>query len=297
MAPRFFGTMPQFTRRSDNFITRAIRFAAPEANNRISSCTTVLTGQLNARHILSPATTIHIERWSRWQSRKAGAAVLTQWGPQQCSQELLEKPALADVPAMQRRRLSPLARVTFQVLAHCSESSAEEPVVFSSVMGELQRTQSLLESIARHEPLSPTAFSLSVHNAIAGLWSQINNNRAPMLALAPCADSPVPALLEAAGILCEGEYTAVNVVYARENYPQFYQPWLDSPPGPCALALRLVASPPAEDCAIRVSLRRVERSQPAVASGNDSALGRLLDHEANAVNVSEPRCDWLLERN
>lgn len=218
------------------------------------------------------------------------------------TREVLEKPRLEHIPPLLRRRLSPLARVVFQVLDHCATPAGTgEPLVYSSVLGEIQRTQALLEAIAGDQPISPAAFSLSVHNAIGGLWSQIRGVTAPVIALAPSSSSPsspVPALLEAAGILAEGRYGALNLVFAEEACPDFYRPWREGPPGPAAIALRLVAARDEKRCAT-LSLRRVDI---APSSGEDRGpalpgfLGELLAGRRERATVSEPRATWQLER-
>ncbi len=205
-----------------------------------------------------------------------------------------EKPTLEDIAPLQRRRLSPLARVVFHCLQYCVDEGAQEALVYSSAMGELQRTQGLLESIAASEALSPAAFSLSVHNAIGGLWSQLKGSRAPVIALAPVANSPVPALLEAAGLLAESN-EAVNIVFAEDNYPAFYAPWLESPPGPSALALRLTRTA-ARAPAARLRLRQLDITHDSSdAPANRAALAELLAGQRDTATVTETACQWQLE--
>ncbi|WP_116367594.1 beta-ketoacyl synthase chain length factor [Parahaliea mediterranea] len=249
---------------------------------------------------------LRVQRWSLWQL--AGSGTDATWlcaDAEGIRSRTLDAPTLSDLPAMKRRRLSPLARVTFQTLGFCADTGAQEPVVFSSTFGEIQRTQGMLEAIAASDPVSPTAFSHSVHNAIGGLWSQMHGITAPMLALAPCDDSPVPALLEGAGLLQEGHYSAVNVVYAEENCPGFYQPWYQGPPAPCALALRLVAGANAT-VALRLNADSAARPpappsrQPAPVPGaigsGIGALTALLQGERSRADITETGAGWRLER-
>ena len=78
-------------------------------------------------------------------------------------------PKLAFVPAMQRRRLSPFAKISLYVANQASESQIQDlPMIFSSRHGDLHKTSDLLGELALDNELSPTAFSLSVHNAVAG---------------------------------------------------------------------------------------------------------------------------------
>ena len=51
------------------------------------------------------------------------------------------------------------------------EDQPPMPLVYASRHGETTRNFALLSDTAEQQPLSPTQFSLSVHNAIIGLWS------------------------------------------------------------------------------------------------------------------------------
>jgi beta-ketoacyl synthase-like protein len=238
---------------------------------------------------------IAVERWSAWEPREGLPAVFSSFSHGKMSSSDIEKPDLAGVPAMQRRRLGRLARVVFHVLDRCADTSEQEPVVFSSLMGEIQRTQEILQSIAADEPVSPMSFSLSVHNAVGGQWSVIHGIKAPMLALSPPANSPIPALLEAAGLLQEGVYSAVNVVYYEENYPVFYSPFLDGPSAPTALAMRLIpADRSLETLALQLDLRRLPGKSGVPPWDNYSVLLDILRGDRSDAMVREPCCRWQL---
>ncbi len=212
--------------------------------------------------------------------------------------EETQKPDLTRVPMMQRRRLGTLARTVFHVLDRCANTLAQEPVIFSSYMGEIQRTQEILECIAADRPVSPMAFSLSVHNAIGGQWSLIHGIKAPMIALSPPGNSPVPALLEGLGILQEDIYPAVNIVYYEEAYPQFYDPFLSGPERPSALAVRIV--PPRRDSGSDCLTLNLEQLPPephvTVLDGNQEALRHLLSGQCTDATVTEAQCRWQLRR-
>ena len=252
----------------------------------------------NDRSMLDKRLNIAVERWCAWEPLAGARAICSHYNGGVQANERVEKPDLTTVSAMQRRRLGTLARIVFHVLARCTGAGAQEPVVFSSFMGEIERTQGILGAIAANQPISPAAFSLSVHNAIGGQWSLAHGITAPMIALAPPANSPVSALLEAEGMLFEGEYPAINVVYYEEPYPEFYTPFLQGPADPVALALRLVPSSDAE-CKglIRISIERLpsQGCAPDLRS-NLAALADLLAAKRSSVLVQEEHCSWLLRR-
>ncbi len=198
---------------------------------------------------------------------------------------------------MQKRRLSPLARIVFHVLNHCTAADSPDPVVFSSYMGEIKRTQEILDTLACAEPVSPASFSLSVHNAISGLWSLIHDNKTPMVALAPTGGSPVAALIEAAGILAETKHDAAIVVIYEEDYPPFYEPFLKGPAAPYALALRLI--PPGANpdfVTADFKLGQFPAGDAAPLWQNNLDLIDVLTGDRGSVVIAEPQCSWCLER-
>ncbi|MBK6738484.1 MAG: beta-ketoacyl synthase chain length factor [Haliea sp.] len=240
---------------------------------------------------------ITVERWCSWEIRDGLLPLCSRYYQGALSTEAIEKPALDNVPAIQRRRLGSLARTVFHVLDQCVEKSQDEPIIFSSVMGEIHRTQGILNSIAADEAVSPAAFSLSVHNGIGGLWSVIHGVKAPIIALAPPFNSPVPALLEAAGILNEGGYPAVNVVYYEENYPDFYAHFFESPDAPSALALRIIPTDDSPEKESRVfNLEQLPANPSAKRKWHSyAALLRILTRGSTAETVEEPQSAWELE--
>lgn len=114
------------------------------------------------------------------------------------------------------------------------------PLVFASRHGETNRNFGLLRALAADEPLSPTAFGLSVHNSIAGLWSIIRRESAESVALSAEDDGLEHAFLEAGLLLAQG-HEAVLVVLAEERPPRAYQPWIADIPFSYAAAFRLRA--------------------------------------------------------
>ncbi len=149
-----------------------------------------------------------------------------------------EAPDVSFLPAMQRRRLSRLARMAFSVGWPLAEGREHLPLVFVSRHGETPRTFEILSDLATEQPLSPTQFSLSVHNAIIGLWSIMRGETSEMTALAAAGDGLEHGVLEAAALLDEGA-PAVLLVVTEDQPPQAYSPWIDDVPFPYAVGLLL----------------------------------------------------------
>jgi len=144
------------------------------------------------------------------------------------------------VPRMLQRRLTPLGKVVFKVADQCIENRKILPVVFSSAHGELNKSLEMLKTIQAGHELSPTAFSLSVHNAIAGLFSIAYSNHQEITVIAPGKEGIAPAFIEALGMLHEGAEQALLVFY-DEPVADFYPvaPFNLDTPFSCVLALRI----------------------------------------------------------
>lgn len=178
-----------------------------------------------------------IDQWQAWAPGLASADDWAIWARNPRDLDSSEaQPDVSFLPAMQRRRLSRLARMVFAVATPLA--TERMPLVYASRHGETARTFSILDDLARDEALSPTQFSLSVHNAIIGLWSIQQRDTSEMTALAAEGDGLEHAVLEAAMLLAEGA-PAVLVVIAEDQAPDVYGPWIEDVSFPYATALLL----------------------------------------------------------
>jgi len=153
---------------------------------------------------------LEAEQWRQW---AVGQGALQPEG---------EPPQPSRVEAMLRRRLSPLARATLAVGERLLAAGESAQVVYASRHGDLRRTLELLDGIAADEPLSPTAFSLSVHNALPGLWAIARRDRSPALALAAGEESFAWGLVEAMARALSQPELPVLLLYADEPMPDAY---------------------------------------------------------------------------
>jgi hypothetical protein len=189
---------------------------------------------------------LRIERWRAWAPGLEDEAAWRAWAKQPVRPEAADtQPSCDFLPAMQRRRLSRLARMSLDVAWPLCAEGEQLPFVFASRHGETPRTFALLSDVAAEQPLSPTQFGLSVHNAIAGQWSILRGQRGESVAIAGEADTFEHAMLEAAALL--GDATpSVLVVMAEEKPPAAYDTWIDDVPFSYALALRVGRAIPGE---------------------------------------------------
>lgn len=161
---------------------------------------------------------------------------------------------LAEVPAMTRRRIDPLGRAALQVAWWAQGEAPTGPVVFASRWGEIARSVGLLRQLAQGEPLSPTAFSLSVHNASSAVYSIARGDTANYTAVSAGPSSAAAGICEAVGLLAQGA-GQVLVVSVEAELPEPYQGF-ETHPGPLrawaallepvARGLRLQSTPPGE---------------------------------------------------
>lgn len=146
----------------------------------------------------------------------------------------------SSVPTMLKRRLTPLAKIVFSAANLCIGKNTQLPIVFSSTHGELAKSFKMMEMIEAGEEISPTAFSLSVHNAIAGLFSIVYKNKLQSTVVAPGEEGMAAAFIEATGLLLEGEDEVLMVLY-DEPLVEFYPsaPYQLTSKRSCAVGLRI----------------------------------------------------------
>ncbi len=222
--------------------------------------------------------------------------ILNQWSvwPPLDDSGLTEAELLAFMPKMLKRRLSPLAKTVFCAAAPCLKKGEEIPTVFSSTHGELAKSFAMMEMIEAGEDISPTAFSLSVHNAIAGLFSIAYKNKVQSTVVAPGEEGVAAAFIEAIGLLAEGEKEVLIVLY-DEPLVDFYpaEPFKLSANQRCAVALKI--SKTGEGIPLRFSCQS--------ETGNDGEqplqvplLIKFLSTAQACLKILTPRHSWQWEK-
>lgn len=202
-------------------------------------------------------------------------------------------PELAQVPAMTRRRLSPLTKITFDVaLATLPPNQPQISAIFSSRHGDLHKTLGLLQQVATQEALSPGQFALSVHNAISGQLSLFLQNQADSNAISAGADSLHYAILEAAARLqVEPELQQILVIYADEPVPHPYQAYCQDPSQAIALALLLDRN---QGSRIRFSRDTAPGQQASEQQATQ--LLPLLQHKTPQLTIDGLHCRWIWQQ-
>lgn len=131
-------------------------------------------------------------------------------------------PALEQIPAMQRRRLSGIAKLALNSAIQSLNSELVDYIVWASQYGDEHKTLKILADVLQDQTPSPTQFSTSVHNAIAGLYSILCQDATPSTSLAA---SWSEALIEAYAWLktTPKPNARVLVVYYDEALLEIYQ--------------------------------------------------------------------------
>lgn len=168
---------------------------------------------------------VTIERWAAW---APGVETPSQWQMWAKGELEISGTGLPDVnflSAMFRRRLSRLSRMALRVIWDClGEDHKQIQTVFCSRHGELQRTAELLNSIIAADALSPTAFSMSVHNTASGLHSIAHKDKSPSSAIASGIDTLESGFMNAAAVLHAGDESKIALVIADDSPPEPFDP-------------------------------------------------------------------------
>ncbi len=215
------------------------------------------------------------QRWSQW----TAAPWLPEGEPQV---------ALAAVAPMLRRRFAPLGRLAAQAaidLAGAAQAGEDNdlldnPTVYASRYGETGRCLELLADQARGGALSPTAFGLSVHNAIGAMIALTRGDRRNSSAIAAGRATAAAGVAEAVALLEDGARSVSLVVY-DSPLPDGYARFEDEPSAHFAWAWRL-RRPRAGERALHLDWQ--------AASANDETLDPTSPGEvASASALARPQ--------
>lgn len=144
------------------------------------------------------------------------------------------------IPMMAARRMSIGSRFAVDTGLALLEEHDVDAAIFTSRHGELEKTGRILHSLAQQEAISPTEFSMSVHNTAAGWLTIISKNPLPVTSLAAGNDSFQQGILEAQSMLATGS-TRVMLVDFEGEIPDIYHESVNSEFLPYAVAIILTA--------------------------------------------------------
>lgn len=126
---------------------------------------------------------------------------------------------ISHIPPLERRRLSRAAKCAFDLTKEFK--TLDIPVVFSSYAGEINRCFELEKTLAANELISPTSFSLSVHNALSSLLSISMKNHSEISAISAFAPLEY-AFIEANVCFNEGADKVLVIAYHEAIKQSYY---------------------------------------------------------------------------
>ncbi len=129
---------------------------------------------------------------------------------------------LSLIPAMKRRRMNAQCKMAISTALDClNQSESQSPqCVFASQHGELGRSTKIIKSMIETGEISPTDFSMSVHNTALGLLSIQSANQQPGTSIAAGDDTFGLGFLEALLQLQANPEKPVLYVYFDEPLPE-----------------------------------------------------------------------------
>lgn len=151
-----------------------------------------------------------------------------------------ENPKSQQIPMMSARRMSTGSRFSVDAGLALLANNNVDAAIFTSRHGELENTGRILHSLAEEDALSPTEFSMSVHNTAAGWLTIISKNPLPVTSLAAGKDSFQQGILEAQSMLATGASSVMLVDFDGE-IPDIYNESVNSEFLPYAVAIILTS--------------------------------------------------------
>lgn len=177
-------------------------------------------------------TDLYLQDWRAWTPHREADG--------ESRLDTRDKPAGKAIPSMLRRRLNLLGRAVCDMLSDL-DPDADSVVLHASRHGDGERTLEMLYGLNEGEPLSPARFGLSVHNAIAGVYSIASGNRRSQQAIAASGGEWAALIAEARGYLAD-THSSVVVVFSDQPVPLRFAAYA---PESCsaAVALRIGQAP------------------------------------------------------
>ena len=207
-----------------------------------------------------------------------------------------ESPDIGFLPPIQRRRLGLPTRMALHVMHALESGMAREirsvPIVHATRYGEYDKAFRVMDGLCKGVAASPAAFSQSVHNTPAGLYSIFNEDEAPSTTISAGTSTPEQAFVEAAALLACGQ-GQVRVLLSDAPLPEAYKTWKQPDDQAWAAAI-LVTAPAADGDTVTLTWQSAKGADGAVCS--TSALASFLSGDLDAHQVSDGRLVWTWKR-
>jgi hypothetical protein len=188
----------------------------------------------------------HVRKWAAWAPGLENADAWLAWCAEPSALGADGHPEASFLPALLRRRCSALTRIMLTVAFECCNEAERAQVgsVFASRHGNINESIGMLERLALQQPLSPTRFSHSVHNAQSGLFSIAAGNRRASSSIAAEEDTFGCGWLEALTFLQRFPETPVLLVMAEVPLKPVFAALVDEPAASYGLGMLLTSQGP-----------------------------------------------------
>lgn len=249
---------------------------------------------------------LEVKRWSAWAPGLQNYADWKAWAEGARGIFGAVDPNVNFVERLLRRRLNPLNRMAFKVAESCMAGEMSRPVnVFCSRHGEFSRAVEILNNLASNETVSPTTFSLSVHNTSSSLYSIMNADNSHSSAIAGSEATLESGFLQCWSLLKEqsvaqdSDKNSALLVYCDQVLPDMFLEGNRSLSTENA-ALAFLMSLPEKQTNERLGKIKLswhtsqETSQGTVDQNNSSALKllKLLLSGGGSITINFGRLSW-----
>lgn len=200
--------------------------------------------------------------------------------------------AIKQVPPLLRRRFNLTGRCVVGAAMPLLSPDTKIPSVFVSRHGDAELSLSLQQDLGRGSVLSPTHFSLAVHNAISGLFSIARKDTSAINSIAPAEGLVVQGLFEVLGLL--QEHDEILCVWFDAPLPELLKPYCPEEPFPYAVAA-VISKTSGESFSLRQEVGELQSLSVDNVSEMVSLLC-LLDGSVDEIATMINGCRWVLER-
>jgi hypothetical protein len=191
------------------------------------------------KSIMVSLSEFSFHRWSAWAPAMSDAEKWQAWAREETSLTIHEETApVKAMPPLLRRRATSLGRAALEALSAPELAYTDQPIIFCSRHGEISRSLAIQQALAEEGKASPQEFSMSVHNAIPGLFLIARQSRVPVVALASENGLALSGIFEALSLLADGA-SSVILMFCDAPLPKLFQPFIDNEPTCFAFALEM----------------------------------------------------------
>lgn len=238
-----------------------------------------------------------VERTAAWAPGVESDDDLRRWFAAPAPLAACGFPETRFLPAMLRRRCTPLTKIMLTAAYACcpADQIADVRTVFASRHGSINESIGLLESIAAAGRVSAATFSHSVHNAQAGLFSIAAANRRASSSLAGQEASFPSGFLEALTHLQRCPEQKVLLVVGDVPLAETFAPLIDEPPASYGVATLLARH--ADGPRVSLTLEPGAADPPAPPWPAGFEFLRWLAAGESQCRLSTPHRTWTFRRD